>query len=133
MRADSRRVPRGADGVELGPEGISLSDRVESIVDLFAVEPLILQALEGPLTDPILTRRPDASADMAQLGMGRDEVLEAERAERSAVVGDQRDRDDLTRDGVGQVIDELGAVEHGLGLREGKFDTGDRVVLVRGR
>lgn len=69
---------------------------------------------------------------MAQLGMRGDEVLEAERAEGSAVVGDQRDRDDLTRVGVGQMVDELGAVEHGFGLREGEFDTGDGVLLVRG-
>ncbi|MDU2072119.1 MAG: hypothetical protein E7E80_05965 [Cutibacterium avidum] len=121
-----------SDGVELGPVGISLSDQVESIVDLFAVEPLIRRGLEGPLTDPVVTRRPDAGADMAQLGMGRDGVLEAERTERSAVVGDHRDRDDLTRGGVSQAIDELGAVEHGLALREGTFDTGDDVVLVRG-
>src|SRR5690625_6896645 len=72
---------------------------------------LILQALEGPLADPVVTRRPDASPDMTQLGMGGDEVLEAERPEGAAVVGDQRDGDDLTRAGVGQVIDELGAVE----------------------
>ncbi len=79
----------GADGVELGPVGIGLADQVEGIVDLFAVEPLILQALEGSFADAVLTRRPDASADMTQLGVGGDEVLEAERPEGAAVVGDQ--------------------------------------------
>lgn len=79
----------GADGVELGPVGIGLADQVEGIVDLFAVEPLILQALEGSFADAVLNRRPDASADMTQLGVGGDEVLEAERPEGAAVVGDQ--------------------------------------------
>jgi len=33
---------------------------------------------------------------MTQLGMGRDAVFEPERAQRSTVFGDQRDRNDLT-------------------------------------
>ncbi len=66
-----------ADGVELGPVGVGLADQVERIVDLLAVEPLVLQALEGPLADAVLPGRPDTSANMPELRMRGDEVLEA--------------------------------------------------------
>ena len=79
----------GADGAELGPVGIGLADQVEGIVDLFAVEPLVLQALEGPFADSVLPGGPDTSPNMPELGVRSDEVLEPERPEGAAVVGDQ--------------------------------------------
>lgn len=54
---------------------------------------------------------------MTQLGMGRDAVFEPERAQRSTVVGDQRDRNDLTSLGISQVIDQADAIEHRFSLR----------------
>ena len=38
-----------ADGGELVPVGIGFADRVKRFIDLLAVEPFVLQALEGPL------------------------------------------------------------------------------------
>ncbi len=107
----------GSDGVELGPVGIGLAREVERIVDLLAVEPLILQALEGPFTDPVLARGPDTSPNVPELRVCGDEVLEAERPERPCVVGDQRDRNDLASLRIGEVIDERDAIEHRFGLR----------------
>ncbi len=42
-------------------------------------------------------------------------------------------RDDLTRGGIRQVIDEFGPVEQGFSLGQGQLDPGNRVVLVRSR
>lgn len=56
-------------------------------------------------------------ADMTQLGMDRDAVFEPERAQRSTVFGDQRDRNDLTSLGISQVIDQADSIEHRFSLR----------------
>lgn len=63
-----------SDGVELDPIGIGLADQVEPIVNLLAVELLVLQALEGPFTDPVLAGRPDMSPNMPEHRVGGDEV-----------------------------------------------------------
>lgn len=39
----------GPDGVELDSEGFGFSDQVEGVVDLLAVQPLVLQRLERAL------------------------------------------------------------------------------------
>lgn len=92
------------DFVELDPEGFGLADQVEGVVDLFAVQPLVLQRSEGSLSHAVLARGLDPGANMTQLGPLADEALEEERTERAAVVRDQRDGDDLTGVGVGQVL-----------------------------
>ena len=69
-----------------------LSGQVEGVVVLFAVEPLVVQGPEGPFSDAVMARHLDPGADVTQLGVGVDEMLEPERAERSTVVGDQGDR-----------------------------------------
>lgn len=69
-----------------------LSNQVEGVVVLFAVEPLVVQGLEGPFSDAVMVRSLDPGAAVTQLGVGVDEMLEPERAERSTVVGDQGDR-----------------------------------------
>lgn len=69
-----------------------LSNQVEGVIVLFAVEPLVVQGLEGPFSDAVVSRGLDPGADVTQLGVGVDEMLEPERAERSTVVGDQGDR-----------------------------------------
>lgn len=71
------------------------------------------------------------SPNMPEHRVGGDEVLEPERAKRPTVVGDQRDRDDLTGLWISEVADQGHAAEHGFSLGEGEFDPGDRVVLVR--
>ena len=45
-----------ADGVELDAEGLGLADQVESVVDLLAVQPLVLQRPERAFPDAVLTR-----------------------------------------------------------------------------
>lgn len=52
---------------------------------------------------------------MVQLGPSSEEVLELEPAERLRIIGAQRDRDDLTGLGIGEVIDQSDAAEHGVG------------------
>lgn len=69
-----------------------LSGQVEGVVVLFAVEPLVVQGPEGPFSDAVMARSLDPGADVTQLGVGVDEMLEPERAEQSTVVGDQGDR-----------------------------------------
>lgn len=66
-------------------------------------------------------------------GPSGDKGAEAERPERSAVVGDQGDRHDLPGAGIGQVVDQRRACEKPLRLGQGELDGLDRVVLVRGR
>lgn len=45
-----------ADGVELDAQGFCFADQVEGVVELFAVQPLVLQRLEGPLPHAVLSR-----------------------------------------------------------------------------
>jgi hypothetical protein len=69
--------------------------------------------------------------------MGRDEGLEPKRAERAAVVGDDRDdRLDLAGLNVDFAVLDHRVAEHRLVVRErelDRVDRVDRVVLVRGR
>lgn len=46
----------GADLVELDPVFLGLADQVQGVIDGLAVEPLVLQRLEPPLSDTVLTR-----------------------------------------------------------------------------
>ena len=69
-----------------------------------------------------------------QLGVVEDELLEPERAERSAIVGDDRhDRQDLPGldIDVAQVAERV--AEHGLEVSQREFDRVDGVELVRRR
>jgi len=70
---------------------------------------------------------------VAQFGVGGDEGLEPERAERPAVVGD--DRDQRLHISIDVPLGEFAERSSGqaFGLGEGELDRGDRVVLVRRR
>jgi hypothetical protein len=69
---------------------------------------------------------------VAQLGPSGYEGAEAERAERTAVVGDEGDRHDLAGILIGP-CSTSGYAEQPLALGQGELDGGDRVVLVGGR
>lgn len=64
---------------------------------------------------------------MVQLRTSSDEGLEPEAAECSCVVGDQRDRGDLTGLGIGEVIDQPDVAGYGVGFGQGEFDPGEGV------
>jgi hypothetical protein len=73
-------------------------------------------------------------ADVAELRMGGDERLEAERSERAAVVGhDRHDRQDLTGVVVDAALVGERAPEERLVVDGRELDRVDGVVLVRGR
>jgi hypothetical protein len=79
--------------------------QVEGVGDLVEERSFVLQGAEVAFAWTVLARVARAGADVAQLEVGADQRLEAERAERAAVVGcDRGDRLDVAVDGraVGQ-------------------------------
>jgi hypothetical protein len=79
-----------ADGVVVDSVALGVHGQVEDVVDLFEEQLLVLQRPEPALSRSVLPWRPDAAADVPEFGVGGDERLEPERAERPAVVGDDR-------------------------------------------
>lgn len=122
-----------ADRVELDPEGISFADRFQRHQRSVPYRGARTSRDRRPVRDPVVSRGVGLGADMARLGVCGGEVLEPERAELSAVVGDQSDQEDLTGIGIGEVVDQPKIFGHGFGLSQGEFDPDDGVVLVRGR
>jgi potassium transporter len=94
-----------ADGVVVDPVGLGVGSEGDRVVDVLAVEPLVLQGAEAAFAGAVLARGADSGADVVQLGSGSDERLEGEGPERPAVVGDARDGPELAGGGVG---DRLG-------------------------
>ena len=85
------------DLVEEMPVALYLEAELVAVVDLEPVEVLVLERAEGALADAVLTRTLAAGADVDQLGSAFDVGGEADRLEAGPVIGDERDRPDLTR------------------------------------
>ena len=66
------------DLVVLAAVGVGVLDQRQDVVDLLEEQSFVLQRAEPAFTGPVLSRSADSGADVAQLGMAGDEVLESE-------------------------------------------------------
>ena len=66
------------DLVVLAAVGVGVLDQRQDVVDLLEEQSFVLQRAEPAFTGPVLSRSADCGADVAQLGMAGDEVLESE-------------------------------------------------------
>lgn len=64
----------GSDGVESVAVGLDFAAEVEAVVDLVAVEVLVLQRLEAAFADAVVARALDPGADVDELGAAGDEL-----------------------------------------------------------
>src|SRR5262249_5874879 len=123
----------GSNAVEELSVGLDFEAELVAVVDLLAVEVLVLQGAEGALADAVLVRALAPGADVDQLGPFVDVGGEADRLEAGPVVVDNGDRPDLTG---GRADEQLGERSTGqpLGLLDRLLDGLDRVAMVlRGR
>ena len=94
------------DPVEELAVALGFDAELVSVVDLVAVEVLVLQRAEGALADAVLTRALAAGADVGQLRSPLDVGGEPDRLETRPVIGGDHERPDLTGRRVGQQVDE---------------------------
>ena len=117
------------DRVEELPVALDFEAELVAVVDLVAVEMLVLQRLEGTLAHAVLAGTLDPRADVDQLGSAVDEAGEVVRLEARPVVGDDADRAQLSTLRVGDVLQQRPA-EEPFGLDDRALDCGDCVAVV---
>ena len=80
------------DGVVLNPVFLSVSSQIQGVGDFFEEQVLVLERAEAALPGAILSWRPNSGTDMLEFRVRGDECFKPERAERSAVISDDRDQ-----------------------------------------
>lgn len=83
------------DRVEQLAVALRLDAELVAVVDVDAVEPLVLQGVEAALADAVLAGAVHPRADVDQFRPAGDELRELVRLEAGAVVADEADRADL--------------------------------------
>ena len=122
------------DRVVLDPVLLGVLGEHDGVVDLFDVEPLVLQGAEPAFARPVLAGRPHPSADVVQQGVVEDELLEPERAQPPTLVRNESvHRLDLACLDVDFAHVAERVAEHLLVVGQREFDRVDGVELVRGR